>query len=92
MVFGKVLSLSAINNPLKTTNMKKYFKPKIYPGIEAIYPLSIALETYCEYLNEREPTDIMTEMVMAAKILHAYCLKQKFKGCFNCTAQRKKLF
>lgn len=59
--------------------MKKYFKPSIHTGIDAIYPLSIGLETWCKYLETSKADKDKPQIVLAAKILHAYCFQQKFK-------------
>lgn len=62
--------------------MKKYFKPTIHTGIDAIYSLSIGLETWTQYLNPVTIPEDKPQMVLAAKILHEYCYQQKFKGWF----------
>jgi hypothetical protein len=59
--------------------MKKYYKPNIYTGIDAIYFISIGLETWCKYKDTSKVVENKPQMVMAAKILHAYCFQQKFK-------------
>lgn len=62
--------------------MKKYFKPSIHTGIDTIYSLSIGLETWTQYLTSMTIEEDKPQMFLAARILHAYCLQQKFKGWF----------
>lgn len=62
--------------------MKKYRKPTIVTGIDAVYFLSIGLETWCEYFKPVTIAVDKPQMVLAAKILHEYCYQQKFKGWF----------
>lgn len=75
-----MLSLPVNSNPLAKTVMKKYHKPRIEKGIEAIYSLSIGLEVWIEHLTSRTADEDRSQMLEAAKILHGYCLDNLFKG------------
>lgn len=59
--------------------MKKYFKPWTETGIDAVYSISIGLETWAQYLNAISFEDDKSQIYQAAQILHKYCFQQKFK-------------
>lgn len=59
--------------------MKKYFKPRTETGIDAVYSLSIGLETWTKCLSDICLEDDKPQIYLAARILHEYCFQQKFK-------------
>lgn len=60
--------------------MKKYHSPKIYSGIDAVYSLSIALETWTKYLTPLTCNEDKSQLFLAAKLMHQFCFQERFKG------------
>ena len=77
---GKLLSLPVNSNPLTTAIMKKYYSPKIYLGIDAVYYLSVALEAWTKTLTPRNCEENKPQIFLAAKFMHQFCFEERFKG------------
>lgn len=60
--------------------MKKYYRPKIYLGIDAVYYLSIALVAWINSLTPRNCEEDKPQIYLAANLMHQFCLEERFKG------------